>query len=223
MRKGGVIAFPTDTVYGLGAAMSSAAGVEKVYAIKKRPHDQALPILLASIEQIAEVAIDVPAIAWLLAKRFMPGGLTLVLKKSAKVPALVAGGGNTIAVRVPDHPVPVALIRSLGEPVTGTSANLSGLPAVNTAAAVRAQLGSHVDYIIDAGPVPNGTESTIVDITGNAPIILRKGTISRIEIEKACLQKLESVGWVKRSETHQADCHTEKSQVNRDEASRGGC
>lgn len=191
LKKGGVIAFPTDTVYGLGAAISSTTAVGRVYTIKKRPHDQALPILLASIEQIAEVAIDVPAIAWLLAKRFMPGGLTLVLKKSAKVPTMVAGGGDTIAVRVPDHPVPVALIRGLGEPITGTSANLSGLPAAKTAAEVRAQLGSHVNYIIDAGPAPKGVESTIVDVTGDSPVVLREGAISRAEIERACLQEAD--------------------------------
>jgi len=183
LKNGGVTAFPTDTVYGLGAAMSSTAGVERVYTIKKRPHDQALPVLLATVEQISEVATDVPAIAWLLAKRFMPGGLTLVLKRSPKVPALVAGGGDTIAVRVPNHPVPLAFIRGLGEPITGTSANLSGSPAGKTAAEVIAQLGSHLDCIIDAGPAPNGTESTIVDVTGDSPVILREGAIARTQIE----------------------------------------
>ncbi|MBI4334783.1 MAG: threonylcarbamoyl-AMP synthase [Chloroflexi bacterium] len=187
LKQGGVIAFPTDTVYGLGAAINCPDGVQRVFAIKQRPADQALPVLLAGPEQIDEVATGITDTARRLARRFWPGALTLVLKKNPGVAAAVAGGGDTIGVRVPCHPVAVALVRGTGVPITGTSANLSGLSAGKTAAEVRDQIGSYVDYIIDAGPPPAGTESTIVDVTAEEPVILREGAISRSEIEKACL------------------------------------
>ncbi len=188
MTRGGVVAFPTDTVYGLGAAVSSARGVQKVFSIKGRSATQALPVLIANVEQLGEVAVEVSPEAMRLAGLFWPGPLTLVLKRADRVPLLVTAGGGTVGVRVPDHPVPLALIRGLGEPITGTSANLSGLPACKTAAEVRGQLGSLVDYVIDAGPLPGGTESTIVDMTESVPKILREGAVSRADIERACLE-----------------------------------
>jgi len=132
LRDGGLVAFPTDTVYGLGACARLPEAVARVYDAKHRPRDMALPLLLAHTGQINTVASEVPEIAWLLADRFWPGALTLVLHRSGSVLDVVTGGGATVAVRVPAHPVPLALIEGVGAPVVGTSANLSGINTVIT-------------------------------------------------------------------------------------------
>ena len=186
LKRGGIVACPTDTVYGVGAAINIERAVERVYQIKGRPHIQALPILLADKSEIAEVAKDVPPIAWRLADRFMPGALTMVLPKADSVSAIVTGGLKTIAVRIADHPIPIAVVRGLGVPIVGTSANRSGSPSALTAEEVRAQLGDRVDMIIDGGRCPGGRESTIVDLTGEMPLILREGPISREELKEVC-------------------------------------
>ena len=186
LKQGGIVAFPTDTVYGLGASISSNQAVERVYQVKKRPHSIALPLLLADKSQIGEVAEAVPAVAWLLADKFLPGALTIVLFKSKSVPDIVTGGGKTVAIRIPAHPVPIALAQGLGTPIVGTSANLSGKPSSLTAGEVRTQLGDKVDLIIDGGRCPGGRESTIVDLTGETPLILREGAISREELKQVC-------------------------------------
>ncbi|MDP2916384.1 MAG: L-threonylcarbamoyladenylate synthase [Dehalococcoidia bacterium] len=178
LERGGLVAFPTDTIYGLGAGAYIESAVEKVYQVKKRPRDMALPLLLADVSQLNEVARYVPPVAWLLARHFLPGGLTLVLYKSSLVPDIVTAGSDTVAVRVPAHPVPIALIHGIGMPLVGTSANLSGKPNPLTANDVCAQLGNRLDLIIDGGPSPGGKESTIVDVTGEKPVILREGAIS---------------------------------------------
>jgi L-threonylcarbamoyladenylate synthase len=186
LRKGGLVAYPTDTVYGLGAAMNHPQAVQRIFLAKGRPSNLPLPLLLADVAQIADVADSVPPSAQCFLRNFFPGGLTLVLPKSRAVPSLVTGGGDTVAVRVPDHPVPVALIKGLGVPIVGTSANRSGQPSVMTAAEVAQQLGNRVDLIIDGGRCPGGKESTIVDVTGEIPVILREGAISREELERVC-------------------------------------
>ena len=186
LKQGGIVAFPTDTVYGLGACISIRQAVERVYQIKQRPSSMALPLLLADASQIGEVASTVPQIAWLLADKFLPGALTLVLLRSKSVPNIITGGGKTVAVRIPDHPVPIALAQGLGTPIVGTSANLSGKPTASTADEVYAQLGNKVDLIIDGGRCPGGKESTIVDLTGETPMVLREGAISREELEQVC-------------------------------------
>lgn len=179
LRKGGLVAFPTDTIYGLGAGAYMESAVERVYRVKSRPREMALPLLLADVSQLSEVARLVPPIAWLLARHFLPGGLTLVLYKSSLVPDIVTAGGDTVAVRVPAHPVPLALINVLGMPIIGTSANLSGKPNPLNANEVCSQLGNKIDLIIDGGPSPGGKESTLVDVTGEKPVVLREGAISR--------------------------------------------
>lgn len=186
LKQGGIIAFPTDTVYGLGACANNIQAVGMVYQVKKRPRNMALPLLLADIAQISEVAYPVPEIAWLLARRFLPGALTLVLHKSSSVPDMVTAGGKTVAVRVPDHPIPLMLIREAEALIVGTSANLSGQPSALTADEVYAQFGDKIDLIIDGGRCPGGKESTIVDVTGETPMVLREGAISREELEKVC-------------------------------------
>jgi L-threonylcarbamoyladenylate synthase len=182
LRDGGIVAFPTDTVYGLGADPASERAVERIFSAKKRPLGLPLPLLLADASDIARFAEFVPEVARRLAERFLPGGLTLVLRRGASVPPWVVAGGDTVAVRVPDHPVPVALARGLGGAIVGTSANLSGEPAPVVADDVRRQLGAVVDLVIDGGRCPGGTESTVVDVSGGSPVVLREGAVSREDI-----------------------------------------
>ena len=191
LQKGGVIAFPTDTVYGLGADAFNTRAVERVYEIKNRPRYQALPLLVADVDQLATLAEPIPEIAWLLARRFWPGALTLVLSKKDSLPARLASG-STIAVRVPNHPVCLALIKGLGNPVTGTSANVSGQSAALTAEEVEQQLGGRIDLVIHGGKCPGGKESTIVDVTHEPPIMLRQGIIAWHDIDKAYREYLEA-------------------------------
>ena len=186
LKQGGIVAFPTDTVYGLGACASIPQAVERVFEVKGRSRNMALPLLLAHTSQINEVASSVPPIAWLLADKFLPGALTVVLCKSNSVHDIITGGGMTVAIRVPAHPVPVALVEGLGAPIVGTSANLSGRPSTLTADEVYNQFGDKVDLVIDGGRCSGGQESTIVDVTGEEPVVLREGAISRQELEKIC-------------------------------------
>ncbi len=186
LRQGRLVAFPTDTVYGLGVGVNIPQAVERVYQVKGRPANMALPLLLADISQMNEVAESVPSIAWLLAEKFLPGALTMVLLKSKSVPHTITAGSETVAVRIPDHPVPVALVRGLGMPIVGTSANLSGRPSALTANDVYCQFGDKIDLVIDGGRCPGGRESTIIDVTGKVPVILREGAISERELRRVC-------------------------------------
>ena len=186
LKQGGIVACPTDTVYGMGAAINIESAVERVFQIKGRPHSRALPILLAEKYQIAEVAKIVPPLARRLADRFFPGALTIVLPKADSVSNIVTGGRKTIAIRIADHPIPIAVVRGLGVPIVGTSANLSGSPSALTAEEVRAQLGDRVDMIINGGKCPGGWESTIIDLSGETPRILRQGPISMEELKEVC-------------------------------------
>jgi L-threonylcarbamoyladenylate synthase len=191
LQMGGVIAFPTDTVYGLGADAFNSTAVARIYEIKKRPQHQQLPLLIADVERLTALAEPIPKIAWFLARRFWPGGLTLVLSKTDSVPAYLAPG-PTIAVRVPNHPVCQALIQHLGNPIIGTSANISGQQAALTADEVRQQLGGKIDLVINGGKCPSGKESTVVDVTHEVPVILRPGIIPSHEIDKAYKEYLEA-------------------------------
>ena len=184
LQMGGVIAFPTDTVYGLGADAFNPTAVERIYEIKDRPKHRQFPLLIVNVERLTTLADPIPEIAWFLAKRFWPGGLTLVLPKTDSVPAYLAPG-PTIAVRVPNHPVCLALIQHLGNPIIGTSANISDQPAALTAEEVGQQLGGKIDFIVNGGKCPGGKESTVVDATREPPIILRQGIIPSDEIDKA--------------------------------------
>ena len=186
LRNGGVIAYPTDTVYGLGAGIGFPRAIERIYAVKERPLSMPLPLLLDDVFQLTELADSVPPLARLLMEKFWPGGLTLVLPASSSVPDFITAGGKTVAVRIPDHPVPLALIKALGTPIVGTSANLSGQPSALTADEVYSQIGAKIDFVIDGGRCPGGKESTIIDVTGEKPVILREGAITRAEIERVC-------------------------------------
>jgi L-threonylcarbamoyladenylate synthase len=185
LRKGGLVAYPTDTVYGLGASMESSQAVERIFAAKSRPRHMALPLLVGSVEQIESLTDRISPAAKCMIDAFLPGALTLVLRASNLVPAYLTTKEGTIALRIPGHPVPVALIEGVGTAIVGTSANVSGNPSPVTAEEVRLQLGDKVDFIID-GSGCGGKESTIVDVTGDSVIVLRVGAVSKDEIERVC-------------------------------------
>jgi L-threonylcarbamoyladenylate synthase len=186
LREGGIVAYPTDTVYGLGADPLNKRAVDKIYSAKKRPYNQPLPLLLADKSDLSKVASTLPDIVWKLAERFWPGGLTLVLKKSSWVPVHVTAGGDSIAVRVPNHAIPIALVQGLASPIIGTSANLSGRPSPVTAEEVREQLGEGVDLIINGGRCPGGIESTVLDVSGKIPTLVREGAVPKEKLERIC-------------------------------------
>jgi L-threonylcarbamoyladenylate synthase len=191
LRKGGVIAFPTDTVYGLGADAFNSVAVQRIYEIKGRSESNPFPLLIADVKQLAALAEPIPELARFLARQFWPGGVTLVLSKIDSVPAYLASG-PTIAVRVPNHPGCLALLQHLAGPLIGTSANVSGQPAALTADEVRQQLGDRIDLIIDGGECPGGQESTVLDITREPPVILRQGIVPSHEIDRAYKEYLET-------------------------------
>lgn len=171
------MAIPTDTLYGLAADVFNPTAVDRIFDVKGRSDDLALPVLVSGWEQVERIAKDVPPQARYLVEQFWPGALTLVLLKSDGVPDRITAGGPTVAVRMPDHPVPLELMRGLEGPITGTSANISGGPDPADLEALTAQIGSSVDYVIMTGPVPAGTQSTVVDITSAEPKLLREGRI----------------------------------------------
>jgi L-threonylcarbamoyladenylate synthase len=185
LKGGGLVAYPSDTVYGLGAAARNERAVARAFAVKGRLSEKPLPLLLADVGDMTPLCAEVPATAKLLAERFWPGPLTLVLRRSPAFHSAALGGGENVAVRVPDHPFLRELIRALGEPITGTSANRSGRPSCRTAQEVQRDLGDAVDLIIDGGPSRVGRESTVIGITTDGLKMLREGAISRREIERA--------------------------------------
>jgi L-threonylcarbamoyladenylate synthase len=184
LKRGGVVAFPTDTVYGLGANPYIDEAVDRIYKIKGRPRHLPLPILVADETQVNDVVASVSDLAALLMEHFWPGGLTLVLPKAASFPDNATAGGDSVAIRMPCHNVALALIRKAGVPIIGTSANLNNQPSVLTAEEVEDQLGNAVDLIIDGGKCPGGVESTVVDLTRQVPVILRQGAVPEEQINK---------------------------------------
>jgi L-threonylcarbamoyladenylate synthase len=180
------VSFPTDTVYALGAPVNDGACAKKVYEIKQRPFNQALPILLSDIRDIELVACDISDTARVLMKEFWPGALTLVFKKTPFVSDVVTGGKQTVAVRIAAHSLAIEIVRGVGIPLVGTSANVHGRPSPTTAQDVLSQLGNKVELIIDAGKTPGGVESTIIDMSTDKPVILRQGAVSRQALERFC-------------------------------------
>jgi L-threonylcarbamoyladenylate synthase len=185
LRAGALVAFPTETVYGLGADASDADAIARVFAAKGRPADNPLIVHLADVDGIERVARHVTPLARDLAARFWPGPLTLVLDVGPDLPNITTGGLSTVAVRVPDHPVATALLRAAAIPVAAPSANRSGRPSPTTAAHVLEDLGPSVDVVLDGGPCPVGVESTVVDARGERPVVLREGTITREDLGAA--------------------------------------
>tara|TARA_B100001123_G_scaffold54584_1_gene57745 strand:+ start:4435 stop:5079 length:645 start_codon:yes stop_codon:yes gene_type:complete len=185
LAKGGLLAYPTDTVYGLGADFSNEMAVKKVVSVKKRKETMGLPLLLSKSEMLPIVTQNISPMAWTLMENFWPGPLTLVLQKTKDVSHVVSGGRPTVAVRVPDHPVPRVLSEWLGRPIVGTSANITGSPSAESGAQAASQIGELVDLVIE-GSSFGRLESTIVDFTDKYPKILRQGAVPAEELQLFC-------------------------------------
>jgi L-threonylcarbamoyladenylate synthase len=184
IRRGELVIFPTETVYGLAADAFNEEAARRVFDAKGRAQMHPLPIQIAQKDQLYEVASEVPKSASLLAERFWPGPLTLVLPKAERVPDIVTGGEKTIGVRMPDHPVALALIKEVGRPIIATSANVSGCAPPETADAAIDMLGCSVSVVLDAGKSRIGIASTVVDVSVSPAEILRVGTISAEQIKE---------------------------------------
>ncbi|HBK68882.1 MAG TPA: threonylcarbamoyl-AMP synthase [Firmicutes bacterium] len=178
LRRGGLVAFPTETVYGLGAAVNNGDSIKRIFKVKGRPGDNPLIVHIYKWEQLAEIVLEVPERAVLLAKKFWPGPLTLILPKKDTIPSEVSAGLPTVAIRIPAHPVALGMLRQTGIPVAAPSANLSGRPSPTRGAHVISDLGGKVDLILDAGATGVGLESTVLDLTSACPRILRPGGIT---------------------------------------------
>lgn len=177
LREGDAVAFPTDTVYGLGANAFEPYAVRQIFKVKQRPPDKALPVFIYQIDDLNLVARDVPNEAWNLLQEFWPGALTVVLPKAAALPDAVTGGKNTVAVRIPNHPVSLNLVIQVGRPLAVTSANLSGQPTPATARGVAKQLGKALPLVLDGGPSSSISPSTIIDLSVKPPHLLRLGPL----------------------------------------------
>jgi tRNA threonylcarbamoyl adenosine modification protein (Sua5/YciO/YrdC/YwlC family) len=181
---GKVIAFPTDTFYGLGADPFNLAAVSEIYRIKRRTSERPLPLLVASLDQAADLANDPPAAFFDLAQRFWPGPLTIVVSASRQIPLKVTANTGKVGLRWPKAPLAVALIAAASRPITGTSANLSDCPACSTAEEVEGQLSEDLPLILDGGPTEGKLASTVVDLTGDQRRILRHGAIPESELKE---------------------------------------
>ena len=177
LREREVVAFPTDTVYGVGANAFERFAVREIFAVKERSRDKGLPVFIYQIDDLNLVARDVPNQAWPLLQTLWPGALTVVLRKNSALPDDVTGGQETVAIRIPDHPVSLDLVIQVGHPLAVTSANLSGQPTPNTAQGVAAQLGGRIPLILDGGPSPSSQPSSIIDLSVSPPRLLRKGVL----------------------------------------------
>lgn len=182
LRAGELVAFPTETVYGLGADATNPAAVAKIFATKGRPADHPLIVHIPDASHLEHWAREIPPEAQLLAEKFWPGALTLILKRQPTVPDCVTGGQDTVGLRVPNHPVALALLREFGGGLAAPSANKFGRISPTTARHVQDDLGDAVPLILDGGPCEVGIESTIVDLTGRRAVILRPGMISAHEL-----------------------------------------
>lgn len=176
LQGSGIVAFPTDTVYGLGALAFDNDAIESIYAAKNRPLEKAIPVLIGDLSDLDKVGFDIPDMALRFAARFMPGPLTCIIPKKPTLPRAVSAT-STVAVRIPNHPDALALLRAAG-PMAVTSANISGSPNPLTARDVYDQLNGRIPLILDGGKTPGGIPSTLVDCTGDQPIILREGPIT---------------------------------------------
>ncbi|MBR5348888.1 MAG: threonylcarbamoyl-AMP synthase [Lachnospiraceae bacterium] len=184
IRAGGLVAFPTETVYGLGGNALDADASRRIYAAKGRPSDNPLIVHISDFSQVYMLADEVPETAKRLADAFWPGPLTMILKKAELVPETTTGGLSTVALRMPNHPAALGLIEQAGVPIAAPSANRSGRPSPTTAAHVFEDMAGKIPMILDGGEVEIGVESTIVDLTGETPMVLRPGYISREMLEK---------------------------------------
>jgi L-threonylcarbamoyladenylate synthase len=188
LLAGGVVAMPTDTLYGLAADPFSVAAVARVFSVKGRSAERAMPLVAADLDQIVTQIGPLPELARRLAMTYWPGPLTLLVARPPSIPADVAGGRDEVGVRVPAHAVTRGLCRACGRLLTATSANVSGEPPSNDPDAIARALGDRVDLLLDAGHTPGGAPSTIVDVTGSEPRLVRPGAIAWDDVQ-ACMQR----------------------------------
>ena len=184
LRSGGLVGFPTETVYGLGGNALDPGASKKIYAAKGRPSDNPLIVHISRMEELPPLVTEIPETARKLAAAYWPGPMTMILNKSALVPHETSGGLETVAVRMPSDPIANAMIRLAGVPVAAPSANTSGRPSPTTAQHVLEDLGGKIEMIIDGGPVQVGVESTIIDLTEEQPTLLRPGAVTVPMLEK---------------------------------------
>ncbi len=191
LKRGGLVAFPTETVYGLGADASNANAVARLYVVKGRPTDHPVIVHFDSAERALAWSRDAPREARILAERFWPGPVTLILKRSDKAGDFITGGQDSVGLRVPAHPVAHELLQAFGGGIAAPSANRFGLVSPTTAAHVREDLGGEVDMVLEGGASEIGIESTIVDLSAAKPVLLRPGRISKSDLEEALKSKVE--------------------------------
>lgn len=192
LKEKNVIAIPTETVYGLAAGIFYPEAIEKIFMLKKRPQDNPLIAHISNFDQVHEIARDIPGEFWTLAKKFFPGPLTLVVKKHPNVPLIATGGQDSIAIRMPNHPIALEIIENFNMPIVAPSANLSGRPSPTSEAHVKEDFGDKIPLIVDGGQCSIGIESTVVSLVGENPQILRPGTITAREIESALQTSLQT-------------------------------
>lgn len=194
LRRGGLVAFPTETVYGLGAHALDRTAVRRLFEAKGRPATDPLIVHLSDADRVNELAVDVPDAARALASRFWPGPLTLVLRRSPRVPDEVTAGLDTVAIRVPAHPVARALLSAAAIPVAAPSANLFSRPSPTRASHVLDDLGGRIDLVVDGGPTQVGVESTVLDLSREVPTILRPGAVSLAMLQEVLPRVLQGAG-----------------------------
>ena len=191
LKSGGIVAIPTDTVYGLGADPFNPKAVQKLYTFKGRPDGKPIPLVLSSVDDVYRVAQNLPDYFFHLTDRFWPGGLTIIVEAKDLLPVLTAGG-NTVGVRIPDNPLLLKILKTFGGPAAITSANLSGEPPATSPQEIGEALASRIDVIVDGGKTPGPVPSTVYDISVSPPLIRRHGVISENTLAKelACYNKL---------------------------------
>ena len=191
LKSGGIVAIPTDTVYGLGADPFNADAVQRLYTLKGRPDGKPIPLVLSSVDDVYRVAQNLPDYFFHLTDRFWPGGLTIIVEAKDLLPVLTAGG-NTVGVRIPDNPLLLKILKTFGGPAAITSANLSGEPPATSPQEIGEALASRIDVIVDGGKTPGPVPSTVYDISVSPPLIRRHGVISENTLAKelACYNKL---------------------------------
>jgi L-threonylcarbamoyladenylate synthase len=178
LLAGGIVAYPTDTVYGLGADIESEVAVKRIIDLKGRSAAMGLPILISEIGGLSTVSDHISALVLETGRYFWPGPLTIIMPRSKNISNLLTGGRDTIAVRVPDHPVPLQIISKLGRPITGTSANFSGNSSILDAIDLQDGIGIEVDFVLESKVESRKIESTILDLSGKVPLLIRQGAIS---------------------------------------------
>jgi L-threonylcarbamoyladenylate synthase len=182
LRRGGLVAYPTETVYGLAASAFDDTAIARVFDAKGRPHGQPLPVQIASAEEVETLAQDISAAARTLLAAFFPGPLTLVFRRQPAVSLTITGGGETVGLRMPDHPVALGVLQAFGGPLVCPSANLTGRRAAMSAADVLEDLDGRIDLVLDGGPTTDRTPSTVLDVSAQPARMIREGKISRAQL-----------------------------------------